>query len=154
VREPWSRDPSKPDIAAGGATADPAESGLARAGCDLCEGRCSALEPKPSWQADSGCANRTSNDVSAVADPSTGVAVYDTADQGGWLQVGGTSVSSPIIASTYALVGTPKPGTYPASYLYAQAASGFNDATSGSDGVCSPAYLCTTTNTGELWHLE
>src|SRR5262249_41714936 len=39
---------------------------------------CSALIPKPSWQKDSGCGRRTVADVSAVADPNTGVAVYDS----------------------------------------------------------------------------
>lgn len=39
---------------------------------------CSAFEPKPTWQADAGCANRTVTDVAAVADPATGVAVYDS----------------------------------------------------------------------------
>ncbi len=103
---------------------------------------CSAAEPKPSFQTDSGCPRRTNNDVSAVADPNTGVAVYDSYDQGGWLVVGGTSASSPIIASTYALAGTPAAGSYPASYPYAHTTSLF-DVTSGSDGSCSPAYLCT-----------
>jgi len=36
-------------------------------------------------------------DVSAVADPLTGVGIY-VKDQGGWLQIGGTSASSPIWA--------------------------------------------------------
>ena len=102
---------------------------------------CSADEPKPSWQQDTGCANRTVGDVSAVADPSTGVAVYDTYDEGGWLQVGGTSVSAPIIAGVYALAGDPAAGSYPASYLYAHPA-GLNDVTSGQNGTCTPAYLC------------
>ena len=79
---------------------------------------CSADDAKPSWQTDTGCAKRTDNDVSAVADPNTGVAVYDTYSQGGWLEVGGTSASSPIIASTFALAGTPAAGTYPSSYPY------------------------------------
>jgi hypothetical protein len=103
---------------------------------------CSAVEAKPAWQTDTGCANRTNNDVSAVADPNTGVAVFDTYDQGGWLQVGGTSVSSPLIAAVYALAGTPAAGTNPSSYPYAHTSSLF-DVTSGSDGTCSPAYLCT-----------
>jgi Ricin-type beta-trefoil lectin domain len=103
---------------------------------------CSADDPKPTWQTDSGCAGRTNNDVAAVADPNTGVAIYDTYDAGGWLEVGGTSVSSPIIASVYALAGTPASGTYPSSYIYAHTASLF-DVTSGADGSCSPAYLCT-----------
>jgi Putative Ig domain len=102
---------------------------------------CSADDPKPAWQTDSGCTRRTNNDVSAVADPNTGVAVYDTYDQGGWLEVGGTSASSPIIASTFALAGTPAAGTFPSSYIYQHTSSLF-DVTSGADGSCTPAYLC------------
>ncbi len=103
---------------------------------------CSAYETKPSWQTDTGCTKRTNNDVSADADPATGVAIYDTYDQSGWLEVGGTSVASPIIASVFALAGTPAAGTYPSSYPYAHAGSLF-DVTSGANGSCSPAYLCT-----------
>jgi hypothetical protein len=103
---------------------------------------CSAVDAKPAWQTDTGCARRTNTDVSAVASPSTGVAVFDTYSQGGWLEVGGTSASSPIIASVYALAGTPAAGSYPASYPYSHTANLF-DVTSGSDGTCSPAYLCT-----------
>jgi len=103
---------------------------------------CSAEEAKPSWQTDTGCADRADNDVAAVADPNTGVAVYDTYDQGGWLEVGGTSASSPIIASVFALAGTPAAGTYPSSYPY-QNTSGLFDVASGANGRCSPAYLCT-----------
>ena len=82
---------------------------------------CSAYEPEPSWQTayTTGCTSqRSDNDVAADANPETGVAIYDSYDQGGWLEVGGTSVSSPIIASVYALAGTPATGTYPASYPY------------------------------------
>jgi hypothetical protein len=108
---------------------------------------CSAYEPQPSWQTGvvSGCANRAVADVSAVADPSTGVAMYDSYSEGGWMVVGGTSVATPIIASVYALAGAPTSGSYPASYLYAHYAvdpSVFNDVTSGSDGTCGPAVLC------------
>ena len=103
---------------------------------------CSADDAKPSWQTDTGCATRTDNDVAAVADPNTGLAVYDTYDQGGWLEVGGTSASSPIIASVFALAGTPAAGTYPSSYLY-QLPSGLFNVTSGADGSCATAYLCT-----------
>ena len=103
---------------------------------------CSAYESKPTWQTDSGCTKRTVADVSAVADPNTGVAVYDSYGYGGWLVVGGTSASSPIIASTYALAGTPVSGTYPGSYPYANRSSLY-DVTSGSNGHCSGSYLCT-----------
>jgi hypothetical protein len=80
--------------------------------------------------------------VAAVADPNTGLAVYDSYSEGGWLEVGGTSASSPIIASVYALAGTPAAGTYPASYIYSHTSSLY-DVTSGANGTCSPAYLCT-----------
>ncbi len=103
---------------------------------------CSAYDAKPSWQTDTGCSRRTVADVSAVADPNTGLAVYDTYGVGGWVVVGGTSASSPIIAGVYALGGTPSSGSYPASYPYAHPGS-LNDVTSGSNGSCSPSYLCT-----------
>jgi subtilase family serine protease len=102
---------------------------------------CSRYEAKPTWQTHPACSHRIDNDVSAVAAPNTGVAVYDTYDQGGWFEVGGTSVSSPIIASVYALAGTPTAGTYPASYLYAHSGD-FNDVTVGANGTCSKAFLC------------
>ncbi|HEY1914371.1 MAG TPA: carboxypeptidase regulatory-like domain-containing protein [Streptosporangiaceae bacterium] len=103
---------------------------------------CSVDEVKPSWQHDSGCANRTVTDVSADADPVTGVAVYDSDSFQGWAQFGGTSVGSPLIASAYAMAGAPLAGSYPASYPYADP-SALNDVTSGNNGFCIPAYLCT-----------
>jgi hypothetical protein len=99
---------------------------------------CSAYETKPSFQTDTGCARRTNADVSAVADPNTGVAVY----YGGWHVYGGTSVSSPIVASVYALGGTPATGSQPNSLPY-EHTSDLNDVTSGSNGSCTPTYLCT-----------
>ena len=77
-------------------------------------------------------------DVSAVADPNTGVAVFYS---GLWWTVGGTSASSPIIASVYALAGnasTVNAGSYPYSHK-----AGLFDVTTGNNGRCSPAYLCT-----------
>ncbi|CAM5661326.1 hypothetical protein KAURM247S_06396 [Kitasatospora aureofaciens] len=103
---------------------------------------CSAYDPKPSWQTDSGCANRTIADVSAVADPATGVAIYQTYGGSGWAVYGGTSASSPIIAAVYADAGTPGAGDVPAKYPY-QHASSLNNVTSGANGSCSPSYLCT-----------
>jgi N-acetylneuraminic acid mutarotase len=104
-----------------------------------------SLEPKPAWQKDTGCHNRTEVDVSAVADPDTGVAVYDSYQVGGWAEFGGTSVATPLIAATYALAGRPAGGSYPASYLYAHR-SALNHVTSGSNSPtgCAPyKYLCT-----------
>jgi subtilase family serine protease len=103
---------------------------------------CSADEPKPSWQSDTGCSRRTVADVSAVADPATGVAVYNTYQAAGWDVYGGTSASSPIIAATYALAGTSTAKSYPSSYPYGHT-SALNDVTTGSNGTCSPGYLCT-----------
>ncbi len=105
---------------------------------------CSLYEVKPVWQKDTGCANRTLNDVSADADPNTGAAVYDSAGyngQTGWFQVGGTSLSSPLIASVYALAGV-TPSVYEASVLYPNY-SYLHDIVSGNNGSCSPVYLCT-----------
>ncbi|MEU0968657.1 carboxypeptidase regulatory-like domain-containing protein [Streptomyces sp. NPDC005917] len=99
---------------------------------------CSGFETKPSFQSDSGCAKRATADVSAVADPNTGVAVYN----GGWHVYGGTSVSSPVIASVYALGGAPATGSQPNSLPYENTAN-LNDVTSGSNGSCTPSYLCT-----------
>ncbi|MGW5351000.1 carboxypeptidase regulatory-like domain-containing protein [Streptomyces sp. NPDC004031] len=105
---------------------------------------CSTLHDKPSYQHDTGCDGRTVADVSAVADPYTGVAVYDTyGGQGsGWAQYGGTSVAAPIIAAAYALAGPIPAGDRPSSYPYEHTAS-LHDVTSGSNGTCTPAYLCT-----------
>jgi hypothetical protein len=99
---------------------------------------CSGFEAKPSFQKDTGCPRRTIADVSAVADPNTGVAVY----YGGWHVYGGTSVSAPIIASVYALGGVPAAGSEPNSLPYDHPAD-LNDVTTGNNGSCSPAYLCT-----------
>ncbi|MFM9615033.1 S53 family peptidase [Streptomyces niveiscabiei] len=107
---------------------------------------CSAYDAKPSWQTDTGCSKRAIADTSAVADPATGVAVYDSYGvTAGWYTFGGTSASAPIIAAVYALAGTPGSGDYPASYIYnAAGTSALNDVTSGSNGTCSASasYLC------------
>ncbi|MEU6351640.1 putative Ig domain-containing protein [Streptomyces sp. NPDC047072] len=103
---------------------------------------CSAYDPKPSWQTDTGCTKRMEADVSAVADPATGVAVYDTYGGSGWAVYGGTSASAPIIAGVYALAGTPGSSDYPAKYPYSHT-SNLYDVTSGNNGSCSTSYFCT-----------
>lgn len=105
---------------------------------------CSAYEPKPTWQKDAGCVRRTAVDVAADANPSTGAAVYDSvAYQGrsGWFQVGGTSLSSPLVAAVYALAGNAS-NTVDGSYPYSHRTS-LHDVTSGSNGSCGGSYLCT-----------
>ncbi|MFI9105176.1 peptidase S8 [Streptomyces fildesensis] len=104
---------------------------------------CSAYDAKQSWQKDTGCAKRTISDVSAVADPATGVAIYDSYGiAAGYYTFGGTSASAPIIAGVYAIAGAPSSGSYPTSFPYAHT-SALNDVTSGSNGSCSGSYLCT-----------
>jgi hypothetical protein len=105
---------------------------------------CSAYVAKPSWQHDPHCGMRTAADVSALA---WNASVYEKI-QGGWLTVGGTSVSAPLIAGVYGLAGnagTVKPG---AEYQHAGSlfdiTTGNNDwlnATSGA--TCGSDYLCT-----------
>jgi len=104
---------------------------------------CSAYEPKPSWQFDAGCSRRSVADVAAVADPNTGVSVYDTyrLHPGGWLVFGGTSVSAPLIGAVYALAGNASSITY-GSFSYSQTSSLW-DVVSGSNGSCGGSYLCT-----------
>ncbi|HXB37567.1 MAG TPA: S53 family peptidase [Acidimicrobiales bacterium] len=101
---------------------------------------CSGYEAKPTWQTDAGCSMRTVADVSAVADPATGIAVYDTYKYRGWLVFGGTSVASPIIASVYALAGNELSLT--AAKLAYTNTSDLYDVVSGSTAKCG-TYLCT-----------
>ena len=106
---------------------------------------CSVSVAKPSFQSGiSACTKRADTDVSAVADPNTGLAVYITYGGSGWSVYGGTSLSAPLIASVYALAGTPGASDRPNSYPYSHTGNLF-DVTSGSNGSCSPSVLCTGT---------
>jgi len=90
-----------------------------------------------------GCSNRAEADVSAVADPATGVSVYDSfAYQGfvGWMTFGGTSVSAPVIAGVFALAGNA--ASIDNNYPYTHSGS-FYDVTSGSNGSCPTSQWCT-----------
>jgi subtilase family serine protease len=104
---------------------------------------CSTIIPKPSWQpARAECPMRADSDISAIADPDTGVAIY-VAGQGGWLVYGGTSASSPFAAATFAAAGhadaTPQ-------FVYAHPGI-YNDVTLGSTGSCGTD-MC---NAGAGW---
>jgi alpha-tubulin suppressor-like RCC1 family protein len=103
-------------------------------------GGCSAYEPKPAWQHDTGCSNRTDNDIAAVADPATGVWAYDTYTYRGLMVAGGTSVAAAIIGAMFALASSVDQANYPAQDLY----SNQDELTTvgiGSDGTCA-TYLC------------
>ena len=110
---------------------------------------CSAYDPQTGWQSSvhnitgAPCSKRAVADVSAVADPNTGVAVYDTyGTSNGWLVFGGTSVASPLIAAVYALAGNGTSVTYGA-YPYTHTSS-LNDVTLGRTATCGTT-LCTGT---------
>jgi subtilase family serine protease len=117
---------------------------------------CSAYIAKPTWQHDTGCSRRTIADVAAVADPATGVAVYDSYGSTGganWYIFGGTSVAAPIIGAVYALsgntAGIPAVLAYKNLPTYSPPLGSLFDVTSGSNGRCvnkrntAGAYLCT-----------
>ena len=103
---------------------------------------CTTLNVAPAGQtsAMTGCSGRAIADVSADADPNTGLAVYapTSSSASSWAQYGGTSLSSPIIAGVYALSG--RTTGYANTLPYA-ASGGLNDVTSGSNGTC--ASYCT-----------
>jgi subtilase family serine protease len=108
---------------------------------------CSKYEGKPAAQTvTTGCTRRAASDVSAVADPQTGVAVYASFGANGWSVFGGTSASAPIIAAVYALAGTPGAQDLTSSYPYRHQA-GLNDVTSGRNGSCAGP-MC---NAGKGW---
>jgi len=99
---------------------------------------CSTSNQAPEGQDSSvtGCSGRAMADVAADADPASGLAVYapTSETQSSWAQYGGTSLSSPIVASVYALSG--KTSGMANSIPYANS-GGLFDVTSGSNGSCS-----------------
>ncbi|WP_265443764.1 S53 family peptidase [Flexivirga meconopsidis] len=96
---------------------------------------CSTSNQAPAGQSSSvtHCAGRAMSDVSAVADPNTGLAVYapTSSTSSSWAQYGGTSLSSPLVASVYALSGNTS--GYANTKPYANPSALF-DVTTGSNG--------------------
>ncbi len=99
---------------------------------------CSA-QPKPSWQTDTGCKGRTENDVAAVGACATPVSVYDSTE-GGWIDLCGTSVSSPLVAGIEAHASAASRAEPGGRAFYS--ASSLLDVRSGSNGRCTTQYLC------------
>lgn len=132
-------------IAVGGTTLRRADNarGWTESAWSQASSGCSAWVRKPAWQRDRHCHMRTVADVSADADPNTGVAVYDTYLLPGWLVAGGTSASAPFVAAGIALAGNGS-SINNASSLYHHR-SAFHDITSGSTSGpdCGGDYLCT-----------
>ena len=115
-------------------------------------GGCSVELAAPAWQQSTsdwssvGCGTgRAVADISADADPYTGVAIYDSTPESptegapSWIPVGGTSLASPIIASVFALAGGAGGVEYPAKTLYEnqpKLPNALHDVVSGSNGEC------------------
>jgi subtilase family serine protease len=139
-------------IAVGGTTLTPNTSprGWAETAWFGSASGCSAYIAKPAWQSDRHCFMRTVADVSADADPSPGLAVYDTSIppgygglNPGWIAVGGTSASSPFVAGVVGLAGNG--GSITPAFPY-QHRHAFFDVVGGSNGYCGGDYLCTAVN--------
>ncbi len=144
-------------IAVGGTSLQSSGSGWSQTVWSGTGSGCSAYIPKPAWQSDPGCSNRTVADIAADADPNTGVNVYDSYGTSGWLIFGGTSVAAQIVSAVYGLANTSVING--ASALYGNGMIKFGgentnltDIISGSNGSCtghghnfsqSLAYLCT-----------
>jgi PKD repeat protein len=92
---------------------------------------------RPAYQPAMGCDGRAYADVSADADPNTGLMVYN---HGTWSLLGGTSLSTPLIAAYYAITGV---GDGTPQWAYDDS-SALNDLVSGSTGMCAAAinYIC------------
>jgi hypothetical protein len=124
-------------------------------------GGCSARFAAQPWQqnvsdwSSVGCGEkRAVADVSADADPYTGMAVYDSAfeceyEENGvshvvhWCTIGGTSLAAPLIAATFALAGGANGVEYPAQTLYENELAdptSLHDVTQGSNGECAKPF--------------
>jgi subtilase family serine protease len=109
-------------------------------------GGCSTYESAPSAQSgfatygQVGCGGkRATPDVSLVADPATGVSVYNTTKYyggTGWFTLGGTSASAPMWAARSAVAGS----VVNASTVYGTTIS-YRDITVGNNGAaCREGY--------------
>jgi IPT/TIG domain len=126
-------------------------------------GGCSVVFTAQPWQqsvsdwSGVGCgAKRAVADVAADADPYTGLAVHDTSPECEyryeeakvthvlyWCTIGGTSLASPLIASTFALAGGAHGVEYPAKTLYenqVKLPGSLHDVATGSNGECTKPF--------------
>ncbi|MEO8840796.1 MAG: hypothetical protein ABI591_06100, partial [Kofleriaceae bacterium] len=93
---------------------------------------CSSVIAKQAWSPnDAPCSMRAAADLSAIADPQTGVASY-IAKQGGWTPVGGTSAATPIVAALFAAAGHADARP---QFVYAHR-DAFIDVVAGVSGTC------------------
>ena len=101
---------------------------------------CSAYVAKPAWQKDTHCLMRTVADVSADADPDSGLLVQDSYGFSGQMATGGTSLAAPLVAAMIAEAGHTS-AVHDASGIYAHPGR-FNDVVGGENGYCGGDYLC------------
>ena len=131
-------------LAAGGTTLNKATSsrGWAETTWSGTGSGCSPYVAKPGWQTDTGCTMRMEGDVASVADPGTGMSIYNTLGASGWLIVGGTSAAAPLIAGALTNLGIAN-GHFTPAWIW-QNPINFYDITTGSNGTCSgdPSYFC------------
>jgi subtilisin-like proprotein convertase family protein len=140
-----------PDVLAVGGTTltlDSNNNYVSESGWSQGGGGISTFEIQPSYQKGIVTQSnqvRTIPDVSMVADPNTGVAVYDSYDFGSspWVTIGGTSLAAPLWAGVIAVADQGRitaglatldgaTGTLPK--LYNLPTSDFHDITTGNDG--------------------
>jgi PKD repeat protein len=91
---------------------------------------CDTQFATPPYQPSTSCGHRAYADVSADADPATGLRIYEN---NSWYLVGGTSLSTPLIASYYAITGVT---TSTSQWAYSDS-SLLNDIVSGTNGSCA-----------------
>jgi hypothetical protein len=99
----------------------------------------------PSFQSGFTTGNRGTPDVSYDANPSSGVAVYDSYGSGGWAQFGGTSAGAPQWAALIAIADQGRALAGKGSLanaqdaIYTLSSSDFHDITGGSNGLSATA---------------
>jgi subtilase family serine protease len=148
---------SSPDVVAVGGTT------LSRSGeswsSTVWEGAgsgCSIAFTAPLWQSEvanyslTACSGgRSVADVGAIANPYTGVNIYDSTPSPsgyptGWGVWGGTSLASPVVAAEFGLAGGSHGVEFPARTLYSHIgeSGALYDVTSGHNGSCTGASSC------------
>ncbi len=130
-------------VAVGGTSLTRSGSGFTEAAWNGAGSGCGLNHAKPSWQAGvtDACAGRMEADISSVADPNTGVAVYGPSSRraSSWMVFGGTSASAPLIGALFAL----RNGAINAGSSIYSHTSALHDVTSGSNGSSCPVnYYC------------
>jgi subtilase family serine protease len=136
-------------ISVGGTVLSRSGSGYSEVAWDGSGGGCATSNKKPAWQHDPDCTSRTDADVSAVA---WDVAEYDTYAEGGWINIGGTSVATPLTSGILALAGNARKLDAGKNFWAMKTAHRKKDLhyiSSGNDGNCGGEYLCTA-GTGQF----